>query len=243
MQEKHCDERLKMPIGELRSLIVALNFLCFATRSDAENSCSFQKEIGERTRAVFAQTRGEVPAQTELVLNCTEKEHVVKVTLQDTKTKRAVQTFYEKQYRFYLQATTPDIDNDGIQDLVLPIALGNPDILFKAWRYDPTNKKFVLVLDDSGLAFFRSKSGDVVTYSKASTDLWRKTIYAQVEKKLKPKYEIDIPAIDEIPTGCHYFDVGHGRKRRIAIPPISLTQYCHIGVDQEVGLNFFAGIR
>lgn len=212
--------------------------------SHAQQTCQFQKETGEPAFSkIKIAGKGDQPSR-EIILSCTSEEDVVKVSLQESKSKHILQSFLIKQNRFYLKALTPDLDQDGFQDFVLPTALGNPDVFFKAWRYDPKKKRLVPLFEEGvGLEFYRSKSDDIVIYRKSGIDRWTKIIYQWKGSSLIEKYEIVIPVNTMNAADCTYYQL----SPKLEIPRYSvlptIKSYCNLNTYDEMKVNFLENLK
>ena len=157
----------------------------------AQQTCASRKEAEAPTFFKYAlRIKNDAPKR-EIVLRCTGQEDIVKVALRDKKTGRILQSFEVSQAQTYLEALTPDLDNDGYSDLVLVEAWGSLNMIFKAWRYEPARDRLKIVLPEgAGTEFVRTKSGDIVTYAKGGADSWGYTLFKWKNNRLVQAYVV-----------------------------------------------------
>lgn len=235
---------MRCVIGKSVAISFALMLCSINQFAYAQQTCASRKEAGATAFSKYTLKMKNDIRQREIMLRCTEREGVVKVDLRDKKTGRVLQSFEENQEQTYLDASTPDLDNDGYSDLVLVTAWGSPNMTFKAWRYDPAQDRLKVVLEgDGGTEFVRTKSGDVVIYAKCGADLWGYTIFKWKRNRLVRTYSIEEKVGDSDSSPCKYYDLidtENAKEVKDAKTLNYLKRYCGIGgaglVEQGEGL-------
>lgn len=201
--------------------------------ASAQQTCASRKEAGDAEFSKYTLGIKNAVRQREIVLHCTERNGVVKVVLRDKKTGHVLQSFEENQEQPYLEASTPDLDNDGYSDLVLVTEWGSPNMTFKAWRYDPVQDLLKVVLEgDGGTEFVRTKLGDIVVSAKGGADSWGYTIFKWKNNRLVRTYSIEETVGDFGSSKCKYYDLrktGDAKEMKDIKTLSYLKGYCGIG--------------
>lgn len=139
-----------------------------------------------------------------------------------------MQTIEETMGNTFNGVTLQDIDQDGKQDIQIPLETGNVNTSWAVWR-QRDDKSFIRIGEPSGVSIEKTESGYIVVQARSSANEWAVSFYKLEADELKPVVTADVIARGEPDkiTGvdCTITDDG-GLAAASLTPEAAKTQFC-----------------
>jgi hypothetical protein len=118
------------------------------------------------------------------------KESIVKIDIYQKGASTIFQTLdalelpYQEGNSFFDTPTFEDLNFDGIPDLMMPQSLGNANVYYAYWIYNPTNKKFEANKEMTlSLPKVDADKKEILSFERNSAASYLETTYAYQEGK------------------------------------------------------------